>query len=91
MNIFGRTYLEGWQFRTTKPRFEPGDETSLIVTDYDHEMDAAVARVGDTRIYIEDTQPDIVDMKVRIAITDFDTNDHVGTAELIAVIGETMY
>lgn len=90
MSLFG-TYFSGWQFRTTKPRLEPGQEVTLVVTDYDHEADVAVARVGDTRIHIEGTQPDIVDMNVRVEITDFDDTDHVGTAELIEVVSETMY
>ena len=89
--LFRSKYLKGCQFRTAKPRFDPGQELSLIITDYDHEADDAVAQVGDTRIHIEDTSSDIVDMKARIEVTDFDDNDHVGTAELIEVIGETMY
>jgi hypothetical protein len=90
MSLFDK-YLAGWQLRTTKPRLEPGTEVTLVVTDYDNEADAAVARVGDTRIRIEDTSSDIVDMRVRVEITDFDDNDHAGTAELVEVVGETMY
>jgi hypothetical protein len=90
MSLLGKVFT-GWQLRTTKPRLEPGQEVTLVVTDYDHEADAAVARVGDTRIRIEDTSSDIVDMRVRVEITDFDDNDHVGTAELREIVGETMY
>lgn len=90
MSLFGK-YFTGWQFRTTTPQFDPGTETSLLVTNYDHEAEVAVARVGDTQIRIENTQPDLVDMKIKIEIIDFDDNDHVATAELIEIIGETMY
>lgn len=90
MSLFDK-YLTGWQFRTTTPQFEPGEVISLIVTDYDNEADVAVARVGDSRVHIENTQPGIVDMKVKIEITDFDDSDHVATAELVEIIGETMY
>lgn len=84
-------YFKSWQFRTTNPTLEPGEEVTIVVTDYDNEADAAVARVGDTRIHIADSSADIVDMNARIEITDFDDTDHVGTAELKEVVSETMY
>jgi ABC-type molybdate transport system ATPase subunit len=90
MSLFEDLFSD-WQLRTATPRLEQDQEVTVVVTDYDQETGAAVVRIGDSRLRIEDTQPDIVDMSVRIRVTDFDTNEHTGTAELLEITGETMY
>jgi ABC-type molybdate transport system ATPase subunit len=80
-----------WQLRTATPCLEQNQEVTVVVTNYDQETGTAVVRIGDSRLRIKDTQPDIVDMTVRIRVTDFDANEHTGTAELLEITGETMY
>jgi ABC-type molybdate transport system ATPase subunit len=90
MSLF-QEFFSDWQLRTATPRLEQDQEATVVVTDYDQKRDAPVVRIGDTRLRIEDTQQDLVDMTVRIRVTDFDADKHVGTAELLEITGETMY
>lgn len=84
-------YLKGWQFRTTTPDFEVGEEYRVVITGYDETEQRAVARVGDTVLYLEDTQPAHVDTVAEVRITEFDANEHTGSAEVVDVVGETTY
>lgn len=84
-------YLAGWRIRSSTPDFEPGEEYRVVITGYDDAEDAAIARVGDSVLYVDDTRPAHVDTIVRIRVTEFDSNDHAGRAELLEVVGETTY
>lgn len=86
-----RTLLKGWQFRTRTPRLEPGQEVSVMLTDYDAEAGAAVARIGDTRLVVEGTGADHLDKIVHVRVSEFDDEQHVGRAELTEVVSETTY
>lgn len=86
-----KKYLTGWQFRTTTPDFEVGEEYRVVITGYDETEQLAMARVGDTVLYLENTQPDHVDTVAKIRITEFDENEHTGSAEVVDIVGKTTY
>lgn len=84
-------YFRGWRRRSSTPDFEPGEEYRVVLTGYNETERAAVARVGDTEIYVDDTSRDYVDKIARVRVTEFDDNGHSGRAELVEVVGETTY
>lgn len=86
-----RKFMEGWHFRTTTPDFEPGSEYRVVITGYDDRNGAAVARVGDSVLHVDDIGRAYVDAIARVRVTEFDRNEHVGRAELVEVVGETTY
>ncbi|SEK68034.1 DUF7513 family protein [Haloferax larsenii] len=78
--------LAGWTFRTATPSFEPGDVITAFVTHSDGE--GVSSRIGDSVLRIEgDTEVDI-ETKVRLKVTSFDEQNHVGTAEIVEFLGE---
>lgn len=76
-------FLSGLTFRTTRPTFEAGQEVEAIVTGRDG--DDALVRVGDSLLRVVDCDVE-VDADVRIRVTEFDDNDHRGTATLVEVV-----
>ncbi|WP_332899510.1 DUF7513 family protein [Haladaptatus sp. CMSO5] len=68
-------------FRTSTPAFDPGDEFSVFITSYDGR--GAVARVGDTHLFVEGATEAHVDEKVRVRVTSFDESAYEGEAELL--------
>lgn len=84
-----RKYLKGWSFRTTHPTFAEGDEISVFITGY--ENGTPIARVGDTKLRIPNASEDLVDSRVRLRVTQFDENDHVGDAEFLEKVGESAF
>ncbi|QLG60408.1 DUF7513 family protein [Halorarum salinum] len=88
MSLFGK-YLKGWQFRSANPSFEVGQELTAMITGTDG--DTPVARVGDTILRVPDAPRTAVDKRVRLRVTEFDGNEHEGTAELVEVVGETTF
>lgn len=83
------SFLDGLRFRTTHPSFEEGEQIVAFVTGYDE--DGAIARIGDTILYLPDESATVVDSQVRLTVTEFDVNDHVGRGEIDEVIGESTY
>lgn len=84
-------YFKGWHLRTATPDFEPGEEYRVVITNYDDAERAAYARVGDTKLFVDDTGRDYLDKIARVRVTEFDGNGHSGRAELLEVVGETTY
>lgn len=82
-------YLAGWTFRSTTPSFEPGEELSLFVTGYENGV--AVARVGDTRLRLPDAPSGLTDKRVRLRVTAFDDDRHVGEATYEETVGESAF
>ncbi|WP_338729289.1 hypothetical protein [Haladaptatus sp. DJG-WS-42] len=68
-------------FRTSTPSFDPGDEFSVFITGFNHS--GAVARVGDTMLYVDGATQAHVDQKVTVRVTAFDESTHEGEAELL--------
>ncbi|MFC6733130.1 hypothetical protein [Haladaptatus sp. DYSN1] len=68
-------------FRTSTPSFEPGQEFSVFITGYD--TDGAVARVGDTHLFVDGATEAHVDEKVRVRVLEFDDDAFEGKAELL--------
>jgi len=88
MSLFQK-YLAGWEFRSNKPSFEAGDEVELFVTG--REDGVQVAHVGDSKLRIADAPDGLLDKRVRLEVTSFDDNDHVGEAEYLEVVGESAF
>jgi hypothetical protein len=84
-------YLHGWQFRSTTPNFEVGGEYQVVLTGSDETERAAVARLGDSKIDVDDTDRDYVDTIAQVRVTEFDYDDNARRAELLEMVGETTY
>lgn len=80
------TVFEGWQFRTSNPTFEAGEEVELYATGYDPDRGALIARVGDTVIRIPEGSADDVDRRLRLRVSEF--SGDTGQAELLGVSEE---
>lgn len=90
MSILSK-YLKGWSFRTTKPTLQPGKEVNVFLAEYDREEDAALALVGDTRLYVSEAGPEHVGKRVRVAVREFQPDDSIGFGEFVEVVGESSY
>ncbi|SEO78502.1 hypothetical protein SAMN04487948_105125 [Halogranum amylolyticum] len=80
--------LAGWTFRTSTPDYAVGDELTVFVTGTNGST--PIVRIGDTVISlldVEDGRP-LVDRRVRIRVTEFDTQRHEGSGELLSVFDE---
>ncbi|ELZ99029.1 hypothetical protein C440_01695 [Haloferax mucosum ATCC BAA-1512] len=75
----------GWTFRTATPEFEPGETITAYVSE--HNGSGLSIRVGDSVIRVADGQDAAVEDKVRLKVTSFDSDSHVGTGELVEVLG----
>lgn len=84
-------YLTGWSFRTTHPTLQPGKEVNVFLAEYSSQEDAALALVGDTRLYVSNAGPEHVGKRVRVAVREFQPEDSVGYGEFVEVIGESSY
>ncbi|AFZ71276.1 DUF7513 family protein [Natronobacterium gregoryi] len=84
------SYFKGWTFRSTTPSLEPGSEINVFVNEYDGNG-VGVANIGDTRLYITGVDPEHVEKRVRVDVTDFDEADSVGHGEFQKVIGTSSY
>jgi hypothetical protein len=82
-------YLEGWGFRSTTPRFEPGEEFDVFLTGVRDGV--PVARVGDTTIEVPDAPVRFVDDRVAVRVTEFDDATHTGTATFLERTGESAF
>ena len=80
------TFLAGVGFRSSTPEFDPGEEITAFLTDYDHEC--CLARIGDTVLRVPDATEETVGMQARLRIESFDANDHTGEATVLDVLGE---
>ncbi|MFC4356393.1 hypothetical protein ACFO0N_00350 [Halobium salinum] len=74
-------FLAGWSFRTRTPAYAAGDELVAFVTG--REGDALVVRIGDTRLLIPEGDSGLVDQRVKLRVTSFDTDAHRGEAEVL--------
>lgn len=84
-------YLKGWSFRTTHPVLKPGTEVNVFLAEYDPAEDAALALVGDTRLYVSETNPEHVGKRVRVTVREFYPDDSIGYGEFVEVVGESSY
>ena len=82
-------FFEGWRFRTSKPKFEPGEEFTAFVTGY--ENGAGLVRLGDSVLRLSEASPDLVDTQVRLRVEEFDANDHAGRATVLEELGGGAY
>lgn len=78
-------FLAGFEFRTSRPRFEPGNEHSGFVTGYDG--DTPLIRVGDTVLRLVGASVP-TDARVRFLVTGFDEGNSTGEAELLEVVAD---
>ena len=78
-------FLAGFEFRTSRPSFEPGNEHSGFVTGQDG--DTSLIRVGDTVLRLDDESVP-TDARVRFLVTSFDGGSSTGEAELLEVVAD---
>lgn len=80
--------LAGWTFRTSTPNYEVGDELTAFVTG--RSGSTSLVRIGDTVIRLPDADTDgsLVDKRVELRVTEFDSRTHEGTGELLAVFDD---
>lgn len=80
--------LAGWTFRTSKPVYETGEELTAFVTGANEST--PVVRIGDTIITLTGTEGHgrLIDRRVRFRVTEFDSERHEGTGELLTVFEE---
>jgi len=83
-------YFRGWRFRTTRPSLEEGSEVNVFVSEYDGDG-TGIANIGDTRLYVENVEPEHVDKRVRVRVTEFDEKRSVGRGTFREVVGESSY
>lgn len=80
----------GVGFRTSHPEYDPGAELEAYVTGADG--DDALVRIGDTviRLAVDGDAPPraLVDRRVRLRVTEFDDDRHVGRGELLEDLGD---
>lgn len=84
-------YFRGWSLRTTHPTLQPGKEVNVFLAEYDPEEDAALALIGDTRLYVSGAEPEHVGMRMRVAVREFRPDDSVGYGEFVEVVGGSSY
>ncbi|WP_410764791.1 hypothetical protein [Haloferax sp. DFSO60] len=77
--------LAGWTFRTATPEFETGDVITAYVTDSDAE--GGLVRIGDSIIRLPEADGELVESKVTLEVTAFDTSTSQGTGTVVDVIG----
>lgn len=82
-------FLAGWSFRSSTPDYEPGDVIEVMVTGADGT--AAVARIGDSTLRIEDAPDDAVNTRVLVAVETWDETDHRGTGTYRETVGESAF
>lgn len=83
------SFFAGIGLRTATPSFESGDEIAAFVTDT--EGGVQIARVGDTKLRLSDAPDDLIDKRVRLRVTEFDDDSHVGEAEYLETVGESAF
>lgn len=79
----------GWGFRTSHPVFEEGETLVVHAGPYDKEREGLIVRIGDTKLHVTGTTPEMADDVVEITVTRFDTDRHEGEAELVEVRDRT--
>ncbi|EMA03597.1 DUF7513 family protein [Haloferax denitrificans] len=77
--------LAGWTFRTATPTFEPGEVITAYVSE--RNGDGLTVRIGDSVIRVEDGGDAAVEDKVRLEVTSFDATNHVGTGDVVELLG----
>ncbi|WP_247003358.1 DUF7513 family protein [Halosolutus gelatinilyticus] len=83
-------FLSGWHFRTTKPALTPDTEVNVFVSEINGDG-VGVARIGDTRLYVEGAGPEQVEKRVRVRVTEFDELKSTGRGEYLETVGESSY
>ena len=84
------SYLKGWQFRTTRPSLEEQSEINIFLSRHEGDK-TGVANVGDTLLYIDGVEPEHVEKRVRVEVTEFDQEESVGKGTFQEVVGESSY
>lgn len=88
MSIF-KKYLAGWTFRTSRPNFDVGEEIRVTVNEF--EDGRGMARIGDSKLYIDDCPREAVDMRVMVDITDWDTDTNVGEGTYLETVSKASF
>jgi hypothetical protein len=71
-------------FRTATPAFTPGEEFTASVTGTTET--GVVVRVGDSKLHVRGADRALLDRRVRLKVTSFETASHEGEAEVLSVV-----
>ncbi|WP_435094414.1 DUF7513 family protein [Halorubrum sp. N11] len=82
-------FFAGLEFRSSTPDYAPGDVIEVMVTG--DEGGAAVARVGDSTLRIEDAPGDAVNTRVLVAVETWDESSHRGTGTYRETVGKSAF
>ncbi len=84
-----RRYLSGLRFRSPRPTLSPDDVVEVFLSE--HTGEEGIARIGDTRLVVEDVPPEHEGKQVRVRIDRFDAAEATGRGTFQAVVGESSY
>ncbi|MFB6234164.1 MAG: TRAM domain-containing protein [Halopenitus sp.] len=84
-------YLSGFSFRTTTPSLEPGRTVNVFVSEYDEATGEGIALIGDTELHVRDFDPEDIDKRVAVEVTEYDADTGVARGEFVDVIGASSY
>ncbi|CDK39986.1 hypothetical protein DM2_832 [Halorubrum sp. DM2] len=92
MSVFDK-FLAGFSFRGSTPDYAVGDTIEVMVTgtEGDGERGAAVARIGDSTLRIEDAPADAVNTRVLVDVTSWDETEHRGVGTYRKTVGESAF
>lgn len=82
-------YLKGWKFRTGRPTLDPDSTVDVFMSEYDGQR--GIARIGDTKLYIQGATAEHKGKKLRVRVDEFDERQSVGRGEFIEVVGRSSY
>ena len=74
--------FENWRFRTSQPRFTPGEEIRAYLTGFDPDTGEGTVRIGDTVLTVESASAAHVDQLVELRVESFDVASATGRATL---------
>lgn len=70
-------------FRTSHPRFEPGDTLRVVMTDFDREQQEGIARIGDTILRIDGAERNDLDEEIEVKVEQFNAEESMGRAKIV--------
>lgn len=82
-------WFKTWSFRTNTPVFNEGEQIVLYAGTFNEQDQVLRARVGDTQLEVSGGGPGLVDQKIKVRVTSFDSTTFRGQAKLVEVRSES--
>ena len=79
-------FTAGATFRSTTPSFDPDQEIEVYVTDAANDGEGVVAQIGESILHFPDGDADLVGCRILARVTEFDEDEHRGTATHLRTI-----